>query len=95
MSAATWIASSRVGTRTRAPGRAFEPAVRSTIGTPKASVLPEPGRRLGENVEAGERVREDEPLDGEWLVIPLSASARLTGALTPSSWNDCDTCSTP
>ncbi len=40
---ATWIASSRVGTITRARGRFGEPcSSRSISGSPKASVLPEP-----------------------------------------------------
>ena len=70
MSAATCIASSRVGTRTSAPGRAFEPAVRSTIGSAEGERLAGARRRLGENVEAGERVREDEALNGEGMGDP-------------------------
>ncbi len=70
MSAATWIASSRVGTRTSAPGGAFAPAVRSTSGSAEGERLAGAGRRLGEDVESGERVREDEALDGEGMRDP-------------------------
>src|SRR4029453_11030932 len=41
-SSVTWPASSRVGTRTSVEGRASSGEVRSTIGTAKASVLPDP-----------------------------------------------------
>ena len=48
------------------------------------------GRRLGENVEAAERVREDVLLHRERAMDVLSASARTTDVLTPSAWKDCD-----
>ena len=54
--------------RGRAPaGRPSAPAVRSISGSPKASVLPEPVGDCGEDVEAGERVRESDRLDREGL----------------------------
>src|SRR2546426_5548917 len=42
ISSATWTASSRVGTSTRAAGRGACGSRRSTIGMPKARVLPDP-----------------------------------------------------
>ena len=61
MSAATWSASSRVGTRTSAPGeRVAATAVRSTSGSPKASVLPEPvgdSARMSRPARASGRTR--------------------------------------
>ncbi|MEJ7718600.1 MAG: hypothetical protein WKF31_11780 [Thermoleophilaceae bacterium] len=42
ISSTIWQASSRVGARIRPAGRRASAAMRSTIGTPKASVLPEP-----------------------------------------------------
>ena len=64
-SSVTWLASSRVGTSTRAEGRRRPVVVRSTIGSAKARVLPEPvgGRR--ENVEPAEGVGQDERLDAK------------------------------
>jgi hypothetical protein len=70
MSAATWIASSRVGTRTSAPGREFGAGRALDDRNAESQRLARACRRLGENVEAGERVREHEPLDGEWMGDP-------------------------
>ena len=66
----TWPASSRVGTSTSPPGapagRRPAPAVsRASIGSPKASVLPEPVSAAAEHVPAGERVRQGAGLDRE------------------------------
>ena len=62
-----------------------EPAVRSTSGSAEGERLAGARRRLGEDVEAGERVREDEALNGEGFGDPLPGERAATGALTPSS----------
>ena len=52
---------------------------RSTIGTAKASVLPEPVGDFDEHVAAGEGVREDEALDSEWS-MDVALGERLRDA---------------
>ena len=66
-------------------GRAFRGGGALDERQPEGERLARAGRRLGEDVEAGERVREDEILDREGMGDPLSASTPATGALTPSS----------
>ena len=84
----TWAASSRVGTSTSAEGRPSAGVVRSTIGSAKARVLPEP---------VGERTRTSSPSSASgrtssWMLKRLmdraAASAATTGADTPSSRKD-------
>ncbi len=58
-------ASSRVGTSTSAAQRGSSASMRSTIGMPNASVLPEPVGERDEHVAAGEGVGDDGGLDGE------------------------------
>src|ERR1700751_5080756 len=81
-------ASSRVGTSTRAPGCAEEPAVRSIIGIPNASVLPEP---VGDAARTSTPARASGKTSA-WMAngdrMPSRASASVTGALTPSAVND-------
>src|SRR3954469_18931222 len=90
MSSTTCAASSRVGTRTSALGRASAPAVRSTSGTPKAIVFPEPvgdSARMSTPASASGRTRLW-TAKGSWML--RAASACTTGALTPSAPKDLD-----
>ena len=80
-SSVTWAASSRVGTSTSAEGRASAGVVRSTIGSAKASVLPDPVA-TGEDVEPRERIGQDELLDAERMMDRASRRARRRRART-------------
>ena len=64
-SSVTWAASSRVGTSTSAAGLRSAGSTRWTIGIANASVLPEPGRALREDVTAAKRLGDDERLNLE------------------------------
>ncbi len=87
----TCIASSRVGTSTRPSGRrgwALRPSSRASIGSPKASVLPEP-------VAARPRMWRPASASGMaavWMangaVMPREASAAISRGGRPRSAND-------
>ena len=89
--AVIWVASSRVGARTRPsgrPGRRLPPASlpprRATMGMENARVLPRAGLAAAEHVAAGERVGQGVDLDGERRGrLPSAASAATRGAGTP------------
>ena len=89
ISAVTWAASSRVGTRIRPDGRASEPSSRSTIGTAKASVLPEPVGDFASTSRPARASGRTRPWirNGAWM--SRSASACAMRADTPSSRKDC------
>ena len=80
MSSTIWVASSRVGASTSAAGRRPSAAIRSTIGMPKASVLPEPVGDLAST----SRPASTSPMTERWIangsVIPSLASALHDGA---------------
>ena len=71
-SSAIWVASSRVGASTRAAGRGPSLGVRSTIGMPKASVLPEPVGDLTSTSRPARTSAITALLDGERLVDPAA-----------------------
>ena len=82
MSAATWVASSRVGTSTSAAGR---PPLVAALDErqPEGEGLAGSRRRLGEDVATRERVGNDELLDRERgcdLVLGESAHERRADA---------------
>jgi hypothetical protein len=83
------VASSRVGARMSADGRRSVASTRSTMGTPKASVLPDP---------VGDRARTSRPASTSattscWMAkgvsMPRAASALTTARDTPRSAKDC------
>ncbi len=68
--AVIWVASSRVGARTRPEGRDDRRVVsasRLTSGMENASVLPLPGLAPTEHVAAGQSVRQGRDLDREGM----------------------------
>src|ERR1700709_2182893 len=84
-SSTIWLASSRVGARTR-PERPWPGSIRSTIGIPKASGLPQPGggwaRRagpgsIGSTIGSRKGSVFPEPV-GDWTSRSWPASASLT-----------------
>src|ERR1700733_7071940 len=83
----TWVASSRVGTRTRPRGRALRvdpPASRLTRGREKPRVLPEPvcaPPRMSRPASASGSVAA---WTGNGAVIPWSSRTSTSGAGTPS-----------
>ena len=83
-SSATWAASSRVGTRTSAQGRASAAFRRSTIGIAKASVLPEP---VGD-LTSTSRPSSASGMTSVWMAkgdsTPRRESASTTASATPS-----------
>lgn len=85
---AAWFASSRVGTRTRARGRlGAARRVRSIVGSPKASVLPEPVGALPQI----SRPSSAGPMVSVWMgngvVMPDALRAPATSWERPSSMN--------
>src|ERR1700704_872344 len=89
-SSTTCEASSRVGTRTSAPGRLPPDAVRSTTGSPKARVLPDPvgdAARMSTPARASSSTRL---CTANGVVMLRSASVRTTGVLTPRALKDFD-----
>src|SRR5207237_2693665 len=88
-SEATCEASSRVGTSTSDDGAPPPAGVRSTTGTPKASVLPEPVGDLASTsvpASASGKTRV-------WILKgarkPAASRASATSTLTPSARKDC------
>ena len=70
MSAATWIASSRVGHEDERAGPGVRAGRALDDRDAEGERLAGARRRLGENVEAGEGVREDERLNCEGMGDP-------------------------
>src|SRR5256886_7762967 len=89
MSAVTCEASSRVGTSTSAEGRGSSVVVRSTIGTAKASVLPEPVGDLARTSSPARASGRTSSWIRNGLWIERAASASTTGRDAPSSRKDC------
>ena len=87
-SSATWVASSRVGTSTRAEGRASPASRRWTIGTANASVLPDPVGDLARTSfpARASGMTSDWIENGVW--IDRRARAATVGSDTPRSEND-------
>ena len=88
MSSTIWLASSRVGASTSAAGRASSAPIRSTIGIPNASVLPEP---------VGDFAITSRPwiasaITARWIAngsaIPAAERERMTACETPRSAKD-------
>ena len=78
------------GARTRAGGRASVASMRSTSGTPKASVLPEPVGDLASTSRPGEDVGDDERLDRERRGDAARGEGVSATTLdTPRSAKDC------
>ena len=92
----TCVASSRVGTRTSAGARRCRRRVRSTIGSPNASVFPEPVGALARTSRPARASGRTRVWMGNGSTMPRSASTCSTAALTPSARNEWDNfCSTP
>ena len=88
-SSRTWTASSRVGTRTRAPGPFPEVRrIRSTIGIAKASVLPEPVSDFASTSDPDMASRITSAWTGKGAITPTFARAPTTASETPRSSND-------
>ena len=80
---ATWLASSRVGTTTRARGwhgRDLRPDRRDRIGSPKARVLPEPVRARPSTSQPATASGRTAACTGVGSVMPCSASADMSSA---------------
>ena len=96
-SAFTCAASSRVGTSTSAEGRLPFAAVRSTIGSPNASVLPDPVGDFASTSRPASASGRTSSWMRKGFRMERAASSSTTAAETPSSRNDfwdmC--CSTP
>src|SRR5262245_50644460 len=83
-------ASSGVGASTSAAGRRESAAMRSTIGTPKASVLPDPVGDWTRTSSSARTSAMQSLCTANGSVMPRSASAPSTGRDTPRSANDSD-----
>src|SRR4051794_14702892 len=86
----TWLASSRVGTRTSARGRLgcrllVEAASRATSGMLKARVLPEPVRPRPSTSRPARVSGSVATWIGNGAVMPLASSTSTSGAGTPSA----------
>src|SRR5512140_391321 len=87
-----WAASSRVGARMRPPGRRRRArGTRSTIGIPKASVLPEPVGARPEMSRPARASRIAAAWIGQGAVLPRLTSASMRSAETPRSAKLVDT----